>query len=423
MIGILEMFRPSAIWSGMLAPAMRSTTAMKRPVLRYRKSPMITAMPRKATSVARLTPSVSSTYSSGRLAITAVIRMRPMSTISRMRMRVRKSSPSFLFSAIYPSPWSGILKPRGGAGKRDNTSHDVESVCQGRRRGAGGTRSRRAAIAADRKKLHHACRLRAAGSRAAQARRSRAAGSGEDRGVGGFARRPLGERRLHLWQAPPARDRPARALPHQAAGERGSRALGGPRDGSGVFRGDGPRKERVRRKNRDHRRRGRGRPGERPGVVDLAHRKSAAQGARRRHRHAAHPRGRGAARDPGGHLPMSFIREFREFAMKGNIVDLAIAVVIGGAFGKIVASLVEDIVMPAIGAIGRVEFKDLMVQVGDAKILYGKFIQTCVDFMIIALAIFVAVKLLNNFRRKEEAKAPPRQEQLLEEIRDLLKRR
>ena len=120
---------------------------------------------------------------------------------------------------------------------------------------------------------------------------------------------------------------------------------------------------------------------------------------------------------------MSFIREFREFAMKGNIVDLAIAVVIGGAFGKIVASLVEDIVMPAIGAIGRVEFKDLMVQVGDAKILYGKFIQTCVDFMIIALAIFVAVKLLNNFRRKEEAKAPPRQEQLLEEIRDLLKNR
>ena len=120
---------------------------------------------------------------------------------------------------------------------------------------------------------------------------------------------------------------------------------------------------------------------------------------------------------------MSFLREFREFAMRGNIVDLAIAVVIGGAFGKIVASLVEDIVMPAIGAIGRVDFKDLMVQVGDAKILYGKFIQTCVDFMIIALAIFVAVKLLNNFRRKEEAKAPPRQEQLLEEIRDLLKRR
>ena len=122
---------------------------------------------------------------------------------------------------------------------------------------------------------------------------------------------------------------------------------------------------------------------------------------------------------------MSFIREFREFAMRGNIVDLAGAVIIGGAFGKIVASLVEDIVMPAVGAIGRVDFKDLMWQVGDAKILYGKFIQTCVDFMIIALAIFVAIKILNNLRKKEEQKpaAPPRQEVLLEEIRDLLKKK
>ena len=122
---------------------------------------------------------------------------------------------------------------------------------------------------------------------------------------------------------------------------------------------------------------------------------------------------------------MSFVREFREFAMKGNIVDLAVAVIIGGAFGKIVASLVEDIVMPAVGAIGRVDFKDLMWQVGDAKILYGKFIQTCVDFMIIALAIFVAIKILNNLRKQEEQKpaAPPRQEVLLEEIRDLLKKK
>ena len=122
---------------------------------------------------------------------------------------------------------------------------------------------------------------------------------------------------------------------------------------------------------------------------------------------------------------MSFIREFREFAMKGNIVDLAVAVIIGGAFGKIVASLVEDIVMPAVGAIGRVDFKNLMWQVGDAKILYGKFIQTCVDFMIIALAIFVAIKVINRLHRREEAKpAPsPRQEVLLEEIRDLLKKR
>ena len=119
------------------------------------------------------------------------------------------------------------------------------------------------------------------------------------------------------------------------------------------------------------------------------------------------------------------LQEFREFAMKGNIVDLAVAVIIGGAFGKIVSSLVEDIVMPAIGAIGRSDFKNLMVQVGDAKIMYGKFIQMCVDFTIIAAAIFLAVKLLNHLRKKEEAKPapPPRQEQLLEEIRDLLKKR
>jgi len=122
---------------------------------------------------------------------------------------------------------------------------------------------------------------------------------------------------------------------------------------------------------------------------------------------------------------MSIIREFREFAIKGNVIDLAVAVVIGGAFGKIVSSLVEDIVMPLVGAIGRVDFKSLLWQVGDAKILYGKFIQTCVDFMIIALAIFVAIKVINRLHRREEAKPapPPRQEVLLEEIRDLLKKR
>ena len=122
---------------------------------------------------------------------------------------------------------------------------------------------------------------------------------------------------------------------------------------------------------------------------------------------------------------MSFLREFREFAVKGNVVDLAVGVIIGAAFGKIVASLVEDIVMPAIGAVGRVDFKGLMLEVGDAKILYGKFIQTCVDFGIIALSIFVAVKFINYLRRKDVDKAPaatpPRQELLLEEIRDLLK--
>ena len=124
---------------------------------------------------------------------------------------------------------------------------------------------------------------------------------------------------------------------------------------------------------------------------------------------------------------MSVLREFREFAVKGNVVDLAVGIVIGAAFGKIVASLVEDIVMPAIGAVGRVDFKSLALQVGEAKILYGKFIQTCVDFLIIAASIFVAVKVINALRRKDEDKPaaapPPRQEKLLEEIRDLLKQR
>jgi large conductance mechanosensitive channel len=124
---------------------------------------------------------------------------------------------------------------------------------------------------------------------------------------------------------------------------------------------------------------------------------------------------------------MKIVQEFREFAVKGNIVDLAVAVIIGGAFGKIVSSLVEDIVMPAVGSLGRVDFKSLMIQIGEAKILYGKFLQTCVDFVIIAFAIFVMVKVINELRRRDEQKppaaVPPRQEQLLEEIRDLLKRK
>jgi len=124
---------------------------------------------------------------------------------------------------------------------------------------------------------------------------------------------------------------------------------------------------------------------------------------------------------------MSLIKEFREFAVKGNIVDLAVAVIIGAAFGKIVASLVEDIVMPVVGSFGKVDFKSLMWQVGDARIMYGKFLQTCVDFFIITAAIFVMVKIINDLRRKYEHKppaaTPPRQEQLLEEIRDLLKRK
>ena len=125
---------------------------------------------------------------------------------------------------------------------------------------------------------------------------------------------------------------------------------------------------------------------------------------------------------------MSLLKEFREFAVKGNVIDLAVAVIIGAAFGKIVASLVEDVIMPGIGALmGGFDFKTLAVQIGAAKVTYGKFLQTCVDFVLITASIFGAVKLIHRFRRKDEEKPaaapPPRQEQLLEEIRDLLKKR
>ena len=119
---------------------------------------------------------------------------------------------------------------------------------------------------------------------------------------------------------------------------------------------------------------------------------------------------------------MSIVKEFREFAVKGNAIDLAVGVIIGAAFGKIVASLVGDVAMPLLGGL---DFSGLFFQVGQAKILYGKFLQTCVDFIIIAWAIFLAVKVINRLKRREEAAptAPPRQELLLEEIRDLLKQR
>ena len=121
---------------------------------------------------------------------------------------------------------------------------------------------------------------------------------------------------------------------------------------------------------------------------------------------------------------MSVIKEFRDFAVKGNVVDLAVGVIIGAAFGKIVSSLVGDLIMPVVGTlIGGFDFKDLVLRVGGAKISYGLFIQNCVDFVIIAWAIFLIVKLINRFRHAEAAAAPPRQEQLLEEIRDLLKKR
>ena len=131
---------------------------------------------------------------------------------------------------------------------------------------------------------------------------------------------------------------------------------------------------------------------------------------------------------------MSMLTEFKEFAMKGNVVDLAVGVIIGGAFGKIVSSFVEDVIMPPIGMIlGGIDFKTLAVVLKAAEgkaaavmLNYGKFIQTLVDFIIVAFVIFMAIKAMNALKRKAEAAPPPaptRQEVLLTEIRDALRAR
>ncbi len=133
---------------------------------------------------------------------------------------------------------------------------------------------------------------------------------------------------------------------------------------------------------------------------------------------------------------MSFMKEFREFAVKGNVVDMAVGIIIGAAFGKIVTSFVNDIVTPPLGyLIGGVDFTDLAVtlpaiQAGrdPVTINYGAFLQTTFDFLIVAFAIFLVIKMINRLKRKEEVAPstppppPSRQEVLLEEIRDLLKR-
>jgi large conductance mechanosensitive channel len=125
---------------------------------------------------------------------------------------------------------------------------------------------------------------------------------------------------------------------------------------------------------------------------------------------------------------MSFVKEFKEFAMKGNVMDLAIGVIIGGAFGKIISSLVDNILMPIIGILLQgVNFQALMVKVGDAEIKYGMFIAAVFDFIIIALVLFLMIKAMNNMRKKEAAvpaapPAPSNEEKLLMEIRDLLKK-
>lgn len=120
--------------------------------------------------------------------------------------------------------------------------------------------------------------------------------------------------------------------------------------------------------------------------------------------------------------------EFKEFIAKGNVVDMAVGVIIGGAFGKIVTSIVNDILMPIIGVIiGGIDFTDLKVEVGKATITYGNFIQNVIDFLIIALCIFFMVKGIEKVTKRnkvEEAEEEPKKEEntvLLEEIRDLLK--
>jgi large conductance mechanosensitive channel len=135
---------------------------------------------------------------------------------------------------------------------------------------------------------------------------------------------------------------------------------------------------------------------------------------------------------------MSFAKEFREFAVKGNVVDMAVGIIIGAAFGKIVSSLVADVIMPPIGwMIGNVDFSDLAVYLpvegkDPVAIAYGKFIQTVLDFTIIAFTIFMVISGLNRLKRKEEAAAAPapaaeptpsKEELLLTEIRDLLKQK
>lgn len=122
-------------------------------------------------------------------------------------------------------------------------------------------------------------------------------------------------------------------------------------------------------------------------------------------------------------------KEFKEFISKGNVLDLAVGVIVGGAFGKIVTSLVDDIIMPIIGLIiGGIDFSGLSLKIGEATVKYGMFIQNVVNFLIIAFSIFLVVKAVNKMRRikpeKEEAPAEPQktnEEILLTEIRDLLK--
>lgn len=136
---------------------------------------------------------------------------------------------------------------------------------------------------------------------------------------------------------------------------------------------------------------------------------------------------------------MKLLDEFKAFAMRGNVVDMAVGIIIGGAFGKIISSFVGDVLMPPLGLLlGGIDFKDMLYTMKDAvmsgtevvtpavTLNYGLFIQNVVDFLIIAFAIFMAIKAMNSMKKKEEPApeappAPTREEELLSEIRDLLK--
>ncbi|MGL6353372.1 large-conductance mechanosensitive channel protein MscL [Aeromonas veronii] len=131
---------------------------------------------------------------------------------------------------------------------------------------------------------------------------------------------------------------------------------------------------------------------------------------------------------------MSLLQEFKAFAARGNVIDMAVGIIIGAAFGKIVSSFVGDVIMPPIGLLlGGVDFTDLAITLKSAEgtapavvIAYGKFIQTIIDFLIIAFAIFMGLKAINTLKRKEEESpadpvVPTKEQELLSEIRDLLK--
>jgi large conductance mechanosensitive channel len=137
---------------------------------------------------------------------------------------------------------------------------------------------------------------------------------------------------------------------------------------------------------------------------------------------------------------MKMLQEFRQFAVKGNVVDMAVGIIIGAAFGKIVSSVVNDVIMPPIGlAIGGVDFSDLKATlkpggfdatgnpIEAVTLNYGAFLQTTLDFLIVAFAVFMLIKIINRLKRKEEVAPavppePTREEKLLTEIRDLLKK-